>query len=470
MDAAIEPAIEPGAKPDRLGFALLEPPILRRYVALVAVVGPAIACALAFFSNRLTEQELLIAATLTLLAGIGERYPLQLTHHTTVNVASAAYLAMVLSLPPELAGLLALLANSAGHALRWRARPEITPPEILFNIGQSTLYTVAGALAYAATSEQGTGPEIAGLGAVGPILIAAVVMHLVNTGAVAIAAGLQLGVSPARVWWRNLALDATPQVALGAVGLLAAIVALQAWYLVPLLALPGVLVQRAVQESSQLRSDTQAALAAFVEVVELRDPYTAGHSRRVAVSARLIAHELRLTEEETDLIESAGNVHDIGKVAVDPHVLLKTSKLTDDEWAQMQLHPVHGANVIARFAGYRQGAGMVRHHHERWDGAGYPDRIAGEEIPLGARILAVADSFDAMTSDRPYREGMPVELAIAILHEGAGVQWDPKVVEAFTAIVATRPGEVPVYRRAENVPDHALPAVAGTSTSDTEAA
>jgi HD-GYP domain-containing protein (c-di-GMP phosphodiesterase class II) len=142
-------------------------------------------------------------------------------------------------------------------------------------------------------------------------------------------------------------------------------------------------------------------------------------------------------------------VHDIGKVAIDPHILLKTSKLTPAEWQQMQLHPVHGANVVDRFAAYRQGARYVRHHHERWDGAGYPDRISEEEIPLGARILAVADAFDAMTSDRPYREGMPIERALRILSEGAGTQWDPRVVEAFVRLIAERPGEVPVFRRDE---------------------
>jgi HD-GYP domain-containing protein (c-di-GMP phosphodiesterase class II) len=378
---------------------------------------------------------------------------------------------MVLTLPFELPGLLALLATSIGHELRRRSNPDISPPEMLFNIGQSTLYTTAGALAFHATVDQAAGPEIAGLGSLGAVLIAAVVMHLVNTGAVAIAAGLQLNVNPIRVWWRSLALDAAPQVALAIVGLLAALIALQAWYLVPLLALPGILVQRAVQETIQLRIDTQAALAALVEVVELRDPYTAGHSRRVAASSRLIAQQLHLTEEEADLIESAGNVHDIGKVAVDPHVLLKTSKLTDEEWAQMQLHPVHGANVIDRFAAYRLGAKFVRHHHERWDGAGYPDRISGEDIPLGARILAVADSFDAMTSDRPYREGMPVERAVAILEEGSGVQWDPKVVEAFVAVVANRPDDVPVFRRQDVVPA-AEPATTepDAPSSDTEAA
>lgn len=115
----------------------------------------------------------------------------------------------------------------------------------------------------------------------------------------------------------------------------------------------------------------------------------------------------------------------------------------------MQLHPVHGANVVDRFAAYRLGARYVRHHHERWDGQGYPDRIAGDEIPLGARILAVADAFDAMTSDRPYRQGMPIGKAVAILGEGAGSQWDPRVVEAFKTVIAEWRDEVPVFRRDE---------------------
>jgi HD-GYP domain-containing protein (c-di-GMP phosphodiesterase class II) len=456
---------------DRLGYQELQPSALRRYVIVVSAAGVALACALALFVGHLSDNQVRIAAVLTILAMIGERYPLQLTHKTTINVSSAAYFAMVLTLPAALPGVLALLAISVGQELRRRTNPTITLPEMFFNIGQGALYTAIGALVYVGAVDQPFGPHIGELGSLGPMVVAAMAMHLVNTGAVAGAAGLQLGISPVRVWTRNLAMDIAPQGTLAIIGTLAASVALHAWYLVPFLALPGVLVQRAVRETVRLRAETYEALAALVEVVELRDPYTAGHSRRVAATARMIASQLRLTAEEADLIESAGQVHDIGKVAIDPQILLKTSKLSDDEFGQMQLHPVYGANVVDRFAAYRECAKFVRHHHERWDGAGYPDRIAGEEIPLGARILAVADSFDAMTSDRPYREGMAVERAISILREGAGTQWDPAVVDAFVALMVNRPGDVPVYRRSDaTVPAKPGPASDQNEASSTEAA
>lgn len=438
---------------------------------VMTAIGPAFACALALTIGDLTAHQIKITVVLTLLAAVGERYPLHLTHKTTINVASAAYVAMVLTLPAELPGVLALLALTVGLELRRRANPAITPPEVLFNIGQGTLYTTVGAIAYVIALNKPLGPDIGDLGSLGPIIVATVAMYLVNTGAVASAAGLQMEISPVRIWRQNIALDLAPQGALTAVGVLAATTAEQSWYLVPLLALPGVLLQRAVQETVRLREESRDALAALVEVVELRDPYTAGHSRRVAATARLIAHQLGLTAEEADTVESAGQVHDIGKVAVDPHVLLKTSKLSEEEWSQMQLHPVHGANVVDRFATYRQGATFVRHHHERWDGDGYPDRISGEEIPLGARILAVADSFDAMTSDRPYREGMATERAIAILEEGAGTQWDPRVVEAFVAVMSSHPRDVPIYRRSDaDTAQDLAPNPARTQSSSTEAA
>lgn len=452
------------------GFNEIDQPALRRYVASVASLGPVLACVVALFLGELNRTQVEIAVVLMVMAAFGERYPLQLTHKTTVNVASAAYLAMALTLPLQLPALLALFALSIGLDLRRRAVRTINAPEVLFNIGQGTLYTLAGAVAFDLASRRPYGPDVAGLGSVGAILATCIAMHLVNTGAVAGAAGLQMGVSPARVWRQSLTLDLAPQAALSAMGILAASVAIHSWYLLPLLALPVVLLQRAVQESVRLRAETRDALAALVEVVELRDPYTAGHSRRVAATGRAIAQQLGMTAEEADAIESAGQVHDIGKVAVDPHVLLKTSTLNDDEWAQMQLHPVHGANVVDRFAAYRQGARIVRHHHERWDGAGYPDRIAGEEIPLGARILAVADSFDAMTSDRPYRDGMPVERALAILAEGAGTQWDPAVIDAFVTLFAARPDDVPIYRRGEAMPQAASSQPAPAHASATEAA
>jgi HD-GYP domain-containing protein (c-di-GMP phosphodiesterase class II) len=272
-------------------------------------------------------------------------------------------------------------------------------------------------------------------------------MHGMNTALVAGAGALQISVPPHRVWRQTITLDLVPHVALVIVGVLAATVIVDQPLLLPLVGMPLYLMHRAVKQSIRLREDTERALSSLVDIVELRDPYTAGHSRRVATTARLIAERLGLSAEEADLIESAGRVHDLGKVAIDPAVLLKPTKLTIEEQRELERHASLGADVIANFATYRQGTRLVRHHHERWDGRGYPDGLAGEAIPLGARILAVADTFDALTSDRPYRKGMSAEKATAILREGSGSQWDAAVVDALLSILAEQPEQLPFYHQ-----------------------
>lgn len=181
------------------------------------------------------------------------------------------------------------------------------------------------------------------------------------------------------------------------------------------------------------RAERHEALAALVDVVELHDASAAGHSRRVATLARTLALRLGASPEDAGTIERAGLVHDLGKLALDPAILRKPGPLTEAEWAEVRRHPDKGAAVVARYAIFGEGHRLVRHHHESWDGSGYPDRLAGEEIPFGARILAVADTFDVITHSRPYRSALPVANARAILCDGAGRQWDPRVVAALCA-------------------------------------
>ena len=238
-----------------------------------------------------------------------------------------------------------------------------------------------------------------------------------------------------RVWRKSLWIDIGPHAGLTLVGLCAAQLGGASPVTVPALAVPAVLVHRAVQRSVALRENVRAALASLVEIVEMRDPYTAGHSRRVAQLARQIAVEMGLTAEEADAIEDAGRVHDLGKVAIDPVILLKPGKLSDAEWAEMKRHPSYGAEVLSQFESYRDGVPLVRGHHEAWDGSGYPDKLQGRSIPVGARILAVADTFDALTSDRPYRPGVSTERARSILAEGSGTQWEPEVVMALLRLL-----------------------------------
>ena len=165
--------------------------------------------------------------------------------------------------------------------------------------------------------------------------------------------------------------------------------------------------------------------------LDAKDPYTCGHSDRVAQYARIIAEKMQLPAEECHDIYVTGLVHDIGKVGVPDRVLKKPGKLTDEEFSEIKKHPEIGYKILKSLDAFSYVLPGVLHHHESVDGTGYPHQLKGDAIPLMARILAVADAYDAMTSNRPYRDGMPVKKAVSILLEGSGSQWDKKCVDAF---------------------------------------
>jgi HD-GYP domain-containing protein (c-di-GMP phosphodiesterase class II) len=214
-------------------------------------------------------------------------------------------------------------------------------------------------------------------------------------------------------------------------GLLGALAALQQPPALLLLALPTALVYRAFKAAKETHDGTYQLLESMADAVDLRDAYTGGHSRRVAGYCAEILRELTLSGPDADLILASARVHDIGKIGVPDYVLNKPGPLTDEERAIMESHPTRGADLLRRYPDFARGVDIVRYHHERWDGRGYPAGLKGTAIPLGARIIAVADSFDAMTSDRAYRPGMPAARALEILRHGAGTQWDVAIVTAF---------------------------------------
>ena len=176
--------------------------------------------------------------------------------------------------------------------------------------------------------------------------------------------------------------------------------------------------------------------SALVATLDARDRYTAGHSAAVAIYARDIAVRLELPEDQQQLVHLAGLVHDVGKIGLPPGLLEKPGALTLEERRQMEEHSAIGERILANVADYREIATIVRHHHERWDGNGYPDGLAGEQIPLISRIIAVADAYNAMTSGRPYRDAMPSRVARLRLAQAADTQFDTHVVAAFEAILA----------------------------------
>jgi putative nucleotidyltransferase with HDIG domain len=175
-------------------------------------------------------------------------------------------------------------------------------------------------------------------------------------------------------------------------------------------------------------------LSMLTRAIEARDPYTRGHSSRVTDMAEAVARALGWSEERIASLRVGGPLHDIGKLAVSDEVLCKEGRLDDDELAQIREHPKIGAKLLLRVTALREAIPYVLYHHERWDGTGYPSGKRGEEIPVEARVLAIADAFDAMTSDRPYRDALSREEALAEVERCAGTQFDPKIARVFLEV------------------------------------
>jgi putative nucleotidyltransferase with HDIG domain len=177
-------------------------------------------------------------------------------------------------------------------------------------------------------------------------------------------------------------------------------------------------------------------LKVLTRAIEARDPYTRGHSSRVTELAEAIARRLGWSEQRIESLRLGGPLHDIGKLAVSHEVLHKEGRLDAKELAEIREHPKTGAKLLLRVADLRAAIPYVLYHHERWDGSGYPSGKAGEEIPLEARVLAVADAFDAMTSDRPYRRALSQAEALAEVERCSGTQFDPRIAQVFLELFA----------------------------------
>ncbi|GAA3193425.1 HD-GYP domain-containing protein [Actinocorallia longicatena] len=208
--------------------------------------------------------------------------------------------------------------------------------------------------------------------------------------------------------------------------------------LAPLAAASWAFSQVAAQKAAH-----EAVLATMCQAVETKDFYTRGHSERVSRGSVMIAEELKFSAARLEAIRFAGMLHDVGKLGVPTKVLQKDGGLTDEEFAAIQLHPRHGLAIVQDIEFLDEALGGIMHHHEKLNGRGYPLGLAGDEIPEFARIIGVADTFDAMTSTRSYRKARPVEVAVAELRRCSGTEFDPAMVEAFLRALDRRGWEIP---------------------------
>ena len=192
---------------------------------------------------------------------------------------------------------------------------------------------------------------------------------------------------------------------------------------------------------TQLRDAFVATVRLLTEAIQAKDPFLRGHSEDVADYVDAISHELEMDDADRELLAFASLLHDVGKIGISERILLKPGRLTAEERSVVELHPRIGYRLVEQVPGMEEIAPILLHHHERWDGGGYPGKLRGEQIPLGARIVGVADAFSAMTEQRPYRDRMSLEEACAELERCAGAQFDPRVVGLFCAEVRQRPRE-----------------------------
>jgi putative nucleotidyltransferase with HDIG domain len=301
----------------------------------------------------------------------------------------------------------------------------------VFNAATSGLATLAAATLFGLLG--GDSSSVASYAAAAAA--AGVAKYLVQTSLVDVAVALQLRRNPVATWWPVHRRDLAQSFALYAIGALMAIVADVYPIATVLFVLPVAAVFLSMRETARLRTQTREAIVEMAKLIDLRDRYTHGHSQRVADLAARIAGRLGMESSQVELIHEAGLLHDLGKIRTPDQVLQKPGPLDGDECIEMQLHAEAGADLLRRLPEFWEGASLVRAHHEHYDGSGYPRGLAGSEIPLEAAVIAVADAWDAMTSDRPYRKALTVGEARGELMRHRGSQWAPRVVDALLAIV-----------------------------------
>jgi putative nucleotidyltransferase with HDIG domain len=190
-------------------------------------------------------------------------------------------------------------------------------------------------------------------------------------------------------------------------------------------------------------------IMAFSEALEARDQYTAGHSRRVMEYSKSIGHRMKLDKQDIEDLKRSALLHDIGKIGIPDMILQKQTKLTDEEYAIIKSHSERGASILNHIKSFKNLVPAVYHHHEQFDGDGYPQGIKGKAIPLHARIIAVADTFDAMTSNRAYRKALSLRTALSELERNKGVQFDPDIANIFIEILQETPYYFTLFREPE---------------------
>jgi len=411
----------------------------------------------------------------TLITLLASAVPISLPGGTLLAVSMAPLIAVMNLGGPAVAAWVALIGTTETREVRGR----IPWYGTLSNHAGIVLPAVLGALVVQAIAGNHTSVVLDCAGT----MAGAATLFLLNNILASIVAGMRTGRSLRSVVFNEIRAAATNFLALAPMAWLMARMyqpASAGWWATVLFALPMYMTRMANQASLDMREMFTQTIQSLASAVDKRDPATANHSHRVMLIASDIGRELKCNAKEMEALEWGGLLHDIGKIGVRDEILRKQEKLTKEERTQMNAHPVLGAEIIAPVRRLAPELPVIRHHHEWFNGSGYPDRLLGDEIPKLARILHVADAFEAMTAARPYRKTpLTRDQAMSELRKFAGIQFDPVVVAAFSktswAEGAADPGGPAVHRVIPLISEgarlaHAGDGVAALATSDPSAA
>jgi putative nucleotidyltransferase with HDIG domain len=419
----------------------LMPKSLKAYITGVVVLGvlALVAATLVFPANPdiairfVGENSTLPPAEVEILAGVAFwilvtlvswALPVTLAHGIQQAVANAPMLAAIFLGGPAVGGWVAVIGTTEARELRG----EIPWYGTLANHAGIAIPAIVAGVVYEALPGRDTGLFTYFLRA----MVAGAVLYGLNVLFAGILLSLRTGKPLRTVLLGDTASTAAPTLALGPLGWLMAVVYSIEWWAALLFALPLYTTRMASQRLIEMRDMFTQTIGALASAVDKRDPFTAKHSQNVKIIAVDIGKVMRVSASELEALEWGGLLHDVGKIGVPDNVLLKQDRLTKEERTIMNSHPVKGAEIISQVTKLAPELPIIRHHHEWYNGSGYPDRLIGDEIPKLARILHVADAFEAMTAARPYRmTPLTAEQALGELRKFAGIQFDPVIVDAF---------------------------------------
>ena len=386
-----------------------------------------------------TDDWLVAAALVALLLAV-EHYDVTISLSNgpfTMSVGATIAMAAALHFGVSSAVLIVLLAHLLDSAIAQRQMIKSVT-----NIGTYVCATFLASTIYHQFANTRVSP-LADLHNIVCAIGASIAFVVVSTSTFALIVGPILGIPFWQLWKQNIRTTGLETVGLPALGGMVAVLANENAAAVLLVGFPLMAPQLAYKALNDARLSVRTTVESLVDMLEQRDRSTADHSRRVArYTARIVEEMGEVPHQMTEVILWAARVHDLGKIGVRDSTLLKASPLTPTERVEMQGHPVLGADVVARLAQSDPVAVIIRHHHERWDGHGYPDGLSGQAIPLGSRIIAIADTFEAMTADRPYRRALPFTVAYDEIVRNSGTQFDPAVVRAFERAFAPEENRV----------------------------